>query len=392
MVGKIVYFDHSATTAPRKRVVDAMASCFKEDFGNPSSLHKVGVRAKESIRRARERVANALGASRDEEIFFTSGGTESDNWAIKGAARANRDKGNHIITSAIEHKAILESCHQLELEGFEVTYLPVDAKGVVSYRALIEAIKDQTTLISIMTANNEVGTLQPISEIGSIARERGILFHTDAVQAVGSIPVNVKAMNVDMLSISGHKFYGPKGIGALYVREGTEIEPIIRGGGQEDGMRAGTENVPGIVGMATAIELAVKEQEAYAEKLLSLRSQMTIGLKKNIPSVIFNGDQVRRLPGNLNVTFPGADARELLEELSERNIAVSTGSACRGESVIPSHVLIAMGLTPEMANSTLRLTFGRFNTSKDVEYFLKVITELAGVSQYQAENRRIKIK
>jgi len=372
---RIVYLDHAATTRPRKEVIETMVSCLEGTFGNPSSLHKLGRQAKNVIEKAREQVASALCAD-GEEIYFTSGGSESDNWAIRGIAYGNREYGNHIITSCIEHKAVLQACAQLEREGFEITYLPVNPQGFVSATDVENAIKSSTILVSVMMANNEIGTIQPIQEIGKITRDRGVYFHTDAVQAVGSIPIDVEQLNVDLLSLSGHKFYGPKGIGVLYVRNSVAISPIIWGGGQEKGLRAGTENMPGIVGLGRAIELADEELDEYRKGILKMRGRLMEDLFKAVPTAILNGDSTNRLPGNVNISIPGINARSLLEELDDRGVAISVGSACESDSIKPSYVLTAIGLSPELANSSIRMTLGRQNTEEDIKYFVRVLKEV----------------
>lgn len=367
-----IYLDHAATTYTRQEVVDAMLPYFTEKFGNASTVYSIGRESKKAIEEAREKVARALGAQ-PNEIFFTSSGTEADNWAIKGIAYANRKKGNHIITSSIEHHAVLHTCQYLESEGFEVTYLPVDEYGLVDPQQVKDAIKDNTILISIMFANNEIGTIQPIKEIGKIAKERGVYFHTDAVQAVGNIPIDVNDLNVDLLSLSGHKFYGPKGVGALYIRKGTKIVSFMHGGAQERGRRASTENVPGIVGLGKAIELATGEIDEYNKKLVKLRDRTITEVLKRIPYSRLNGHREKRLPGNANFSFEFIEGESLLLMLDMKGIAASSGSACTSGSLDPSHVLLAIGLPHEIAHGSLRITFGADNTEEDVDYLLEVL-------------------
>jgi cysteine desulfurase len=372
MEDKHIYFDHAATTYVKPEVLDAMMPYFTEKFGNASTIYSIGRESKKAIEEARDKVAMAIGAQ-SKEIFFTGSGTEADNWAIKGVAYANKAKGNHIITSAIEHHAVLHTCQYLENDGFEVTYLPVDENGLVTPEQVRNAIKPNTILISIMFANNEIGTVQPIDEIGKIAKEKGIYFHTDAVQAVGNIPINVIDMNIDLLSLSAHKFYGPKGIGALYIRKGIKIASFIHGGAQERGRRASTENVPSIVGLGKAIELASKNVEQYNKKLLSLRERTIEEITKNIPFIKLNGDRNHRLPGNVNFSFEFIEGESLLLMLDMKGIAASSGSACTSGSLDPSHVLLAIGLPHEIAHGSLRLTFGEDNTDEDVAYLMDVL-------------------
>ncbi|MCX7748046.1 MAG: cysteine desulfurase NifS [Clostridia bacterium] len=372
MGDKFIYFDHAATTAAKKEVVEAMIPYYSEKYGNASSIYSVGRESKKAIEEARDRVAKALGAQ-SKEIFFTGSGTEADNWAIKGVAYANKGKGNHIITTSIEHHAVLHTCHYLESDGFEVTYLPVDDNGLVTAEQVREAIKPNTILITIMYANNEIGTIQPIAEIGKVAREKGVYFHTDAVQAVGNIPINVNELNVDLLSLSAHKFYGPKGIGALYVKKGTKITSFMHGGAQERGRRASTENVPHIVGLGKAIELAANNMEANNQKLLGLRERTIEEIQKRIPFVKLNGDRHKRLPGNVNFSFEFIEGESLLLMLDMKGIAASSGSACTSGSLDPSHVLLAIGLPHEIAHGSLRVTFGEENTNEDVDYLMEVL-------------------
>jgi len=368
-----VYMDHAATTYVDPRVVQAMLPYFTECFGNASSLHSFGREAKEALEHSREIVAKALGAS-PNEIFFTSGGTESDNLAIKGVMYANRNK-NHIITSIIEHHAVLETCNSLQEQGVEVTYLPVDKQGFVSLNHLEDSLTEKTGLVSIMHANNEIGTIEPIKEIGKITRERSVYLHTDAVQSFGKIPTNVNDLNVDLLSISGHKIYGPKGVGVLYVREGVKIEPVQHGGGHERGMRSGTENVPGIVGLAKAVEISQAEMGKESQRLTRLRDKLIKGVLE-IEDSWLNGHPTKRLPNNSNFSFSGIEGESLILRLDARGVAASTGSACSSGSGAPSHVLTSIGLTPEQANGSLRLTLGKCNTEEDVDYVLKVLPEI----------------
>lgn len=372
MGDKVIYMDHAATTAVKQEVLEAMIPFYTQNYGNPSSIYSLGRETKKFIEEAREKVATAIGAQA-KEIFFTGSGSESDNWAIKGVAYANKAKGNHIITTAIEHHAVLHTCQYLESEGFEVTYLPVDENGLVTPEQVSNAIKPNTILISIMFANNEIGTIQPIGEIGKIAREKKVLFHTDAVQAVGNVHIDVAAMNIDLLSLSAHKFYGPKGAGALYIRKGVKITSFLHGGAQERGRRASTENVAGIIGLGAAIEIATKNIDQYNQKLMELRDRIIDEVMKKIPFVRLNGDRVKRLPGNANFSFEFIEGESLLLMLDMKNIAASSGSACTSGSLDPSHVLLAIGLPHEIAHGSLRLTFGEENTQADVDYLLEVL-------------------
>ena len=369
---KEIYVDHSATTYVRDEVLEAMLPYFSEKFGNASSQYLVGRESKKAVDDARHQVADAINTNFDE-IYFTSGGSEADNLVIKGIAYANRYRGNHIITSRIEHPAVLNTCKYLEKNGFDVTYLPVDEKGFVKTDELRNAISDKTILISIMTANNEIGTIQNIQEIGKIARFKDVYFHTDAVQAIGNMRIDVKEMNIDALSMSAHKFYGPKGIGAAYIKSGIKFEPIINGGHQENSKRAGTENVPLVVGMGKAIELASKETEEYNKKLLDLRNYTINRIQSEIPNVRINGDLVRRLPGNVNISIDGIEARSLLLMLDMKGICASSGSACTSGTLKPSHVLKAIGLKDSMAKGSLRITFGKRNTMEDAEILVNTL-------------------
>lgn len=369
---KRIYLDHAATTPVHPEVVEAMLPYLTERFGNASTLYSFGREAKEALEEAREKVASLIGAN-PQEVFFTSGGTESDNWALIGVMFARERKGRHLITSAIEHHAVLETCRFLERRGFEVTYLPVDADGLVDPEEVKKALRPDTVLVSIMHANNEIGTIEPLEEIGEMLQQREVLFHTDAVQTVGSIPVDVKALQVNLLSLSGHKLYGPKGVGALYIRRGTRIWPFIHGGGQERNRRAGTENVAGIVGLGKACELAAVDLEERAERLKQLREQLIEGLFARIEDIRLNGHRTRRLPNNVNICVEGVEGESMLLMLDWEGIAVSTGSACSSGSLEPSHVLEAIGVPPAIAQGSLRFTFGRENSEEDVERVLEVL-------------------
>jgi cysteine desulfurase len=369
-----IYMDNSATTPVRKEVVENMILYMTENFGNPSSIHDLGKTSKHAIENARKKVAKAI-CVEEYEVYFTSGGTESNNWAIKGIAFANRNKGKHIITSSIEHHSVLHACEWLEGQKFEVTYLPVDKYGIVSPEELKNAIRDDTILISIMFANNEIGTIQPVEEIGKIARENRIYFHTDAVQAVGHIPIDVNKMNIDLLSLSGHKFQGPKGCGVLYIKTGTKIETLIHGGDQERKRRAGTENVPAIVGLGKAIELATGEIEESNKILFEMRESLIKGLIK-IPKTHLNGHPTQRLANNINVTFEYIEGESLLLMLNAKGIFASAGSACNSSSIETSHVLTACGVTHEIIRGSLRLSLGMMNTPEDVDRVLEILPEI----------------
>jgi cysteine desulfurase len=372
MSEKLIYLDHSATTSVRQDVLEAMLPYFREKYGNASSIYSLARESKKAIEESRDKVAKAIGAE-SREIFFTGSGTEADNWALKGVAYANRQKGNHIITTAIEHHAVLHTCQYLESDGFEVTYLPVDENGLVTPQQVRDAIKSNTILITIIFANNEIGTIQPIAEIGKIAKEKGIYFHTDAVQAIGNIQVNVGSMNIDLLSLSAHKFYGPKGIGALYIKKGVKITTFLHGGAQEKGRRASTENVPAVVGLGKAIEIATDHIESYNAKLTALRDRMINDITMKIPFIRLNGDRYQRLPGNVNISFEFIEGESLLLMLDMKGIAASSGSACTSGSLDPSHVLLAIGLPHEIAHGSLRLTFGEENTQEEVDYVMEVL-------------------
>lgn len=371
-----MYMDHAATTYAAPEVVEAMLPYFSEKFGNPSSVYGIGQENKAAVEEARAKVAAAINAE-PNEIYFTAGGTESDNWVLKGVAFANIRKGKHIITTAVEHHAILHAAEWLQSQGFEVTYLPVDQYGMVSPADVEKAIRPDTILISVMYANNEVGTIQPIAEIGAIARAHGIYFHTDAVQAVGHIPIDVKAEHIDMLSLSGHKFYGPKGIGVLYIRRGVRIQNLLHGGAQESRHRAGTENVAGIVGLGAAIERAVAAMPEESARLTAMRDHMIRELLK-IPASHLNGHPTQRLPNNVNITFEYIEGEGILLLLNMFGICASTGSACNSASLEPSHVLTAMGVPHEIAHGSVRLTLGERNTEEDVSYVLEKLPEVVG--------------
>jgi cysteine desulfurase len=367
-----IYLDYAATTPTHPEVVKAMLPYFTEAFGNPSSLHSYGQEAKGAIEEARAKVAELIGAQ-NGEIVFTSGGTEADNFALKGVAYANEGKGSHIITSAIEHHAVLEACRFLERRGFEVTYLPIDRYGLVDPDNVRRAITDKTILISVMQANNEVGTIEPIVEIGKIAGEAGVYFHTDAVQTVGHIPVNVNELGVDLLAMSAHKLYGPKGIGALYIRKGTKLVSFMHGGEQERRRRAGTENVPGIVGFGRAAELAQQEMGEEAKRLTHFRDRLIKGLLERIDHTHLNGHPVARLPNNVNISVDFVEGESMLLNLDLEGICVSTGSACSSQSLEPSHVLLAMGLSHEQAHGSLRFSLGKWTTEEGVDRVLEVL-------------------
>ena len=370
---KTTYMDYSATTYVKPEVLDAMMPFFTEKFGNPSSFYGISRETKMAVDNARAQVAKAINCD-PNEVYFTGGGSEADNWAIKGIATAHMKKGNHIITTKIEHHAVLHTCEFLEKFGFEVTYLDVNEEGFVDLKQLEEAITDKTILVSIMFANNEIGTIQPIKEIGALCREKKVLFHTDAVQAVGSVPVDVKEMNIDLLSLAGHKLYGPKGIGALYIRRGIRIDNLIHGGGQERGRRAGTENIPGVVGLGKAIELATENIEENRARLTVLRDKLIDGILERIPYARLNGPRGdKRLPGNSNISFEFIEGESILLSLEFEGICASSGSACTSGSLDPSHVLLAIGLPHEKAHGSLRTTLGAASTEEDVE---KLLNEL----------------
>ncbi len=365
--------DHSATTPADPAVVEAMHPYFTEKFGNPSSLYTIGREARRAIEESRQKVADLIGAKK-EEIIFTGSGTESDNLAIKGLAFRNRKKGDHIITSSIEHHAVLHTCKYLETQGFKVTYLPVNKDGLVNPEDVEKAVTPKTLLITIMHANNEIGTIQPVEDIGRIAKEKNIPFHTDAVQTAGKIPINVDALGVNMLSMSAHKLYGPKGVGALYMRKGTYVEPLLHGGGHERNIRSSTENVPGIVGFGKAAGLA-RERLPEAAKIAQLRDRLIKGILE-IKDSYLNGHATKRLPDNVNVRFSYIEGESMVLNLDMKGVAASTGSACSSTSLEPSHVLLAIGLKPEEAHGSLRLTLGRGNTQEDADYVVSVLPEI----------------
>jgi cysteine desulfurase len=379
-----IYLDHAATTPTHPEVVKAMLPYFSSAFGNPSTLYSYGQEARKAVEEARNKIASLINAQ-SEEIVFTSGGTEADNFAIKGVVYANEHKGNHIITTPIEHHAVLEPCKFLEKRGFSVTYLPVDNQGLVDPQDIKNAITDKTILISIMHANNEVGTIEPISALGKIANERGIIFHTDAVQTVGHIPMDVDKLRVDLLSMSAHKFYGPKGIGALYIRKGTKLAPFIHGGEQEKGQRAGTENTPGIIGFGKAVEIAIEEMTKEGTRLSHLRDKFIKGLLEQIEQIQVNGHPTKRLPNNINVTIDSARADLVLLNLETEWIYASSGSACSSSNAEPSHVLLALGLSPEQARSSLRFTLGRETTESDIERVLEVLPRIIDKTTVMSE-------
>ena len=382
-MNKSIYMDHAATTYTKPEVMDAMIPYFTTYFGNPSSIYTLARETKKAVDIGRTKVAKAINAN-ESEIYFTGGGSESDNWAIKGIASAYKKKGNHIITTTIEHHAVLHTCEYLAKNGFEITYLPVDELGFISLKDLENAITDKTILVTIMFANNEIGTIEPIREIGALCRSKNVLFHTDGVQAVGHIPVDVKEMNIDLLSLAGHKFYGPKGIGALYVKKGVKIDNLIHGGGQERNRRAGTENVAGIVGIGKALELATQNMLENNKKLVFLRDKLMNGLLK-VPYTRLNGPiGEKRLPGNSNICFRFVEGESILLMLDAKGIAASSGSACTSGSLDPSHVLLAIGLEHEIAHGSLRLSLGDATTEEEVDYVLenvpKVIQRLRDMS------------
>ena len=372
---KRVYMDNAATTALRRDVLDAMMPYLTDIYGNPSSLHYFGQEAHKAVENARHQVASALNAE-DNEIVFTGCGTEADNMALKGIAEKYQSKGKHIITSSVEHHAILHTCEYLEKHGFEVTYLPVDEYGMVKAEQVRDAIRSDTILVSIMFANNEVGTIMPIKEIGAVCREKGVFFHTDAVQAVGHVAIDVKAMNIDLLSLSAHKLHGPKGVGALYIRKGIVIPSLLHGGAQERRRRAGTENVAGIVGLGKAIEIACSDIEGTSKRMCYLRDKLINGIEASIPEVKLNGHRTERLPGNVNFSIKYIEGESILLMLDINGIAASSGSACTSGSLDPSHVLLAMGMPHETAHGSLRLTLGDDTTEDDIDYVLEVLPEI----------------
>lgn len=372
-----IYLDNNATTKTDEEVVKAMMPYLLDNYGNPSSIYKIGRENKKVVEDSREKIAKILNCG-PNEIYFTSGGSESDNTAIRGIAYSYKNKGNHIITSKIEHPAVLETCKQLEKERFEVSYIGTDKNGIVDLEELKKEIKQTTTLITIMFANNEIGTLQPIKEIGEIAKKNNIIFHTDAVQAVGSVFIDIKELNIDSLSLSAHKFYGPKGIGVLYVRKGIKFEKFVNGGHQERNKRAGTENVAGIVGLAKAMELAYQDLEEHNKKIKELRDYYVEQVKEKIPYIKINGDMEKRLPGNSNISFRFIEGEGLLLNLDLKGICASSGSACTSGSLDPSHVLLAIGLPHEIAHGSLRISIGKYNTKEEIDYLVENLVEIVG--------------
>lgn len=372
---KSMYFDNAATTRLDDEVLQEMLPYLKENYGNASSIYKLGRESRKAVEESREKISKVLNC-KPNEIYFTAGGSESDNTAIKGIAKANKKKGNHIITSKIEHPAVLETCKQLEKEGFEITYISVDENGIVDLEELKKSIKPTTILITIMFANNEIGTIQPIEEIGEIAKESNIYFHTDAVQAVGNAKIDVQKLNIDSLSLSGHKIYGPKGIGALYVKTGVKFEKFIDGGHQERNKRAGTENVAGIVGIGKSIELAYENLNEHNKKIKELRDYYVEQVKEKIPYIKINGDMEKRLPGNCNISFRFIEGEGLLLNLDLKGICASSGSACTSGSLDPSHVLLAIGLSHEIAHGSLRISIGKYNTKEEIDYLVENLVEI----------------
>ena len=370
-----VYLDNNATTKTDEEVVKAMLPYLVENYGNPSSIYKIGRKNRKAIEDARESIAKILNCE-PNEIYFTSGGSESDNTAIRGIAYSYKNKGNHIITSTIEHPAVLETCKQLEKEGFEISYVKVNENGIIDVEELKKIIKPTTTLITIMFANNEIGTIQPIEEIGKIAKEHDIIFHTDSVQAVGNILIDVKKLNIDSLSLSAHKFYGPKGIGVAYVKRGIKFNKFINGGHQERNKRAGTENVAGIIGLAKAMEIAYRDLEEHNKKIKELRDYYVNQVKEKIPYIKINGDMEKRLPGNSNISFRFIEGEGLLLNLDLKGICASSGSACTSGSLNPSHVLLAIGLSHEIAHGSLRVSIGKYNIKEEIDYVVECLVEI----------------
>ena len=389
-----VYADYAATTPLSANVYREMISCLNSNFGNASSIYEIGRKADQALEEAREKVAKAIGASASE-IYFTSGGSESNNWAIKGIARANKNKGNHIITSVIEHPSILASCKALEKEGFEITYIPVDSKGVIDYSELVKAIRPETILISIMSANNEVGTIEPIRAISELAKMNGIYFHTDAVQAIGAVPFDVHEMNITALSLSAHKIYGPKGVGVLYVKKGTKIDKLIDGGAQEKDMRAGTSNVCGAVGLGVAIEDATRDLEENNRKLKSIKKYFLKKVSEKIHNISLNGHPTQRLNNNVNLSFEGVEGEAVLMLLDRSGVSVSTGSACASGSLEPSHVLTAMGFEPEIAQSSIRFSFGKDTTEEEIDYLVnelyKAVKKIRSISAIRIYKNKVEL-
>lgn len=395
MSQELIYLDHAATTPMYPEVLEEMLPYLTKAFGNPSSVYGLGRESKNAIELARKRVASELGAI-ESEIIFTSGGTESDNWAIRGAALQSKKRGRHIITSIVEHQAVLYTCEQLENDGFEVTYLPVDRNGLVSVQQLEEAIREDTILISIMFANNEVGTIQPIEEIGKTAKKRGILFHTDAVQAAGTLEIDVNKLNIDLLSLSAHKFNGPKGVGALYIRTGVKISKYMNGGHQERNKRPGTENVAGIVGLGKALELSALQRQKIHQSMITIRDHGVINILERVPDAILNGHPTLRLPGNINISFPFVEAESIIILMDRKGLAVSSGSACTSGSFEPSHVLLAMGVPHELAHGAIRITIGAETTEQQidiaVEALIKIVTQLREQSPLYKQIKKGEIK
>jgi len=371
-----VYMDHAAGMPVDPRVIEAMMPLFSQQYGNPSSLHSWGNEARKTMEDARSKLVGLIGAKKSEEIFFTAGGTESNNLAIKGVAYRNKDKGNHIVTTTIEHMSVMNTCKSLMKEGFNVTYMPVDKFGVVDVQALEKAITDKTIMVSVMYANGEIGTIQPIKEIGEVVHRKGALFHVDAVAAAGQTPISVENENIDLMSISSNDMYGPRGIGALYVKTGTRIQPTIYGGGQERGLRSGTENVPAIVGMGNAAEIVKAEMKAEGERLSRLRDKLIKGALESIPSSFLNGHPSRRLPNNANIRFSYIEGESLILSLDMIGVACSSGSACTSKTLEPSHVLLAIGLRHEEAHGSLLFTLGRQNTEEDVGYVVNALPDI----------------
>jgi len=372
---RISYLDNAATTPVDKRVLAAMLPYFSEKFGNPGSMHQKGLEAKEAVEEARKKIAKLIEAEPDE-IIFVSGGTESDNLALIGIANALKEKGNHIITTNIEHHAVFDTCEYLEEQGFKVTFVPVEKNGIVNPKEIEKVITKDTILISVIYANNEIGTIQPIGEISKIAKSKEILFHTDACQAAGYLDINAKNLGVDLMTLNGSKIYGPKGIGILYAKKGTVIQPIIYGGGQEKGMRSGTENVPAIAGFAKALEIAQKERENESKRLVKLRDNLVDGIKNKIPDIIINGDLKKRLPNNVNISFLGVEGESMLLHLDAKGICASTGSACSSHSLEPSHVIKALGNSDEVSHGSLRFSLGRHTTEEDIDKVLKELPKI----------------
>jgi cysteine desulfurase len=382
----LIYLDHCATTPMHPEVVEAMLPYFRDYYGNPSSIHAIGQRAKTALEEARQQVADLIGATA-EEIVFTSGGTEADNLAIRGILYGSGKKGNHIITSTIEHHAVLNTCVFMQSRGFDVTCVPVDETGLIDPDNVREAISDTTALVSIMHANNEIGTIEPIAEIASIAKEKGIIFHTDAVQTVGKIPVDVNRLNVDLMALSGHKIYGPKGIGALYIRKGTDIVPLLYGGRQEGGIRHGTENVPAIVGLGKACEIAGRECAVQMDYLKNLRDHLETRILKEVPDVFRNGHPEERLPHVANLSVESIEAESIVRELDKKGIAISAGSACTSDSIEISHVIAALGMPKHRAGGSIRFSLGRDNTTEQMTYVVQilgdVVQKLRGIAELE---------